>query len=272
MPIRPGLIHGHDGFPVYVDSPLAVEATDVFHKNMTDCYDEKTKKLVERGVNPISFPGLYLSITSEESKAINFDAAPKVIISASGMCDAGRIRHHLKHNLWRRECSVVFAGYQAAGTLGRVLLDGAETIKLFGEEIHIQAHIETMAAMSSHADQSGLLNWISAFSGPSRVFLVHGNDESMETLSGLIQEQTGFATELPCSGSIFNLATNQWISVTSLVPAQKPARTQKKSAYDQLLAAYNKLLAAVKANQNGANKDLAKFTDQILSLYQRWIR
>lgn len=270
-----GLIHGHDGFPVYVDSPLAVEATDVFHKNMTDCYDEKTKKLVERGVNPISFPGLHLSITSEESKAINFDAAPKIIISASGMCDAGRIRHHLKHNLWRRECSVVFAGYQAAGTLGRVLLDGAKTVKLFGEEIHIQAHIETMAAMSSHADQSGLLNWISAFSEPSRVFLVHGNDESMETLSGLIQEQTGFATELPCSGSIFNLATNQWTLVTSLVPTvktEKPARMQKKSAYDQLLAAYNKLLAAVKANQNGANKDLAKFTDQILSLYQKWIR
>lgn len=267
-----GLIHGHDGFPVYVDSPLAVEATHVFHENMTDCYDTETKELVERGVNPILFPGLHLSVTSEESKAINFDTIPKVIISASGMCDAGRIRHHLKHNLWRRECSVVFAGYQAAGTLGRVLLDGAESIKLFGEEIHVQAHIETMPAMSSHADQSGLLNWISAFCRPSRVFLVHGSDESMETLSELIREQTGFASELPYSGSVFDLAADRWISIASPVPARKPEHVRKNSAYDQLLSAYNKLLAAVKANQNGTNKDLAKFTDQILALYQKWIR
>lgn len=267
-----GLIHGHDGFPVYVDSPLAVEATHVFHENMTDCYDAETRELVEHGINPIIFPGLHLSVTSEESKAINFDATPKIIISASGMCDAGRIRHHLKHNLWRRECSVVFAGYQAVGTLGRVLLDGAKSIKLFGEEIHVQAHIETMPAMSSHADQSGLLDWISAFSDPTRVFLVHGSDESMESLSGLIQKQTGFTAELPYSGSVFDLAADKWISVASPIPALKPERAQKNSAYDQLLAAYNKLLAAVKANQHGANKDLAKFTDQILSLYQRWIR
>lgn len=277
-----GLIHGHNGFPVYVDSPLAVEATHVFHDNIFDCYDEETEALLKRGINPIFFPGLHLSVTSEESKAINFDDAPKVIISASGMCDAGRIRHHLKHNLWRPECSVVFAGYQAVGTLGRTLLDGAETIRLFGEEIHVQAHIETMAAMSSHADQSGLLAWIDAFQAPQKVFLVHGSDESMDALSGLIREKTSFDVEMPYSGSVFDLAKGNWISIAAPVPTVKAEHAagakngakngSKNTAYDQLLAAYNKLLAAVKANQHGANKDLAKFTDQILALYQKWIR
>ena len=153
------LVTGHDGFQVYVDSPLAVEATHVFKQNMVECYDEETKALVERGINPIDFPGLKLSVTSEESKNINFDMTPKVIISAAGMCDAGRIRHHLKHNLWREECSVVFAGYQAEGTLGRLLQDGAPAVKIFGEEIDVRAHIETLDGISGHADRDGLLTW-----------------------------------------------------------------------------------------------------------------
>lgn len=173
------LIQGHDGFEVYVDSPLAVEATHVFKENMMECYDAETKALVERGINPIDFPGLKLSITSEESKNINFDMTPKVIISAAGMCDAGRVRHHLKHNLWRQECSIVFAGYQAEGTLGRVLQDGAQTVKIFGEEIDVRAHIETMDGISGHADRDGLITWISSFEKrPGYVFVVHGDEES----------------------------------------------------------------------------------------------
>ena len=285
------LIHGHEGFPVYVDSPLAVEATHVFTRELKGCYDDETRALVEKSINPIAFKGLNLSITSEESKMINFDETPKVIISASGMCDAGRIRHHIKHNVWRPESTIVFAGYQAEGTLGRQLLDGAETVKLFGEEFAVKAEIATMPAMSSHADQSGLLRWISAYEKrPERVFLVHGNDSSMETLSELIYQKTEFKVDCPYSGSVFDLAANQWISVAEPVPFVKAEaradaagygvaeqniagrRKSSDSAYERLLAAYNKLLSAVKANYGGTNKDLAKFTSQLQNLYDKWMR
>ena len=136
------LVKGHEGFPVYVDSPLAVEATGIFQKNEDDCFDEEAMDLVRQGINPIAFPGLRLAITSDESRAINFENTPKVIISASGMCEAGRIRHHLKHNLWRPECTILFVGYQAVGTLGRMIVEGAREVKLFGEQIEIRADIK----------------------------------------------------------------------------------------------------------------------------------
>ena len=263
-----------------MDSPLAVEATAVFHENLKDCFDEETRALVEQGINPITFPNLHLSVTADESKAINFDMEPKVIISAAGMCDAGRIRHHLKHNLWRSECSVVFAGYQAVGTLGRVLLDGEDTVKLFGEEIKVRAHIEMMKDMSSHADQAGLLNWIDHFSPrPARIFLTHGTDESMPVLAELIQERVGRAAEAPYSGSSFDLATNAWIKLEAPIPLRgtpepktksKKEKRRKDSAYDGLLAAYEKLRVAVEANKSGTNKDLAAFTSQLENLYSKW--
>ena len=134
------LVHGHGEFPVYVDSPLAVEATNIFRDHQKECYDSDAAALLAQGINPILFPGLKLSITSDESKAINFNETPKVIISASGMCDAGRIKHHLKHNLWRQESTVLFVGYQAVGTLGRALIGGAKEVKLFQEEVHERAH------------------------------------------------------------------------------------------------------------------------------------
>mgnify|MGYP002522979165 CR=1 FL=1 len=133
--------------------------------------------LVKQGINPISFPGLRLSITSEESKAINFEDTPKVIISASGMCEAGRIRHHLKHNLWRPECTILFVGYQAIGTLGRSIVDGKKEVKLFGESIEIRASIKKLEGLSGHADKNGLISWLQKFEKkPDRVFIVHGED------------------------------------------------------------------------------------------------
>ncbi len=276
------LIVGHDHFPVYVDSPLAVEATHVFSQNLHDCYDDETRAVVEQGRNPISFRGLHLAITLEESKAINFDETPKVIISASGMCDAGRIRHHIKYNLWRPESTIVFAGYQAEGTLGRTLMDGADHVKLFGEEIAVRAEIAQMADMSSHADQNGLLHWISAYEkAPERVFLVHGNDDSMETLSALIEEQLHYTVNCPYSGSIFDLLKNEWVLEAEPRKIERPERIgqtagkprkSSDAAYMRLQAAYNKLEAAVKANYGGANKDLARFADQLQSLYDKWIR
>ena len=137
-----GLVKGHDGFPVYVDSPMGIEATNVLNENTLECADEETMALIKAGVNPIQFDGLRIARTADESKLINDDPTPKVIISASGMCDAGRIRHHLKHNLWRPESTVLFVGYQSVGTLGRSLVDGAKKVKLFGETIQVAAHIE----------------------------------------------------------------------------------------------------------------------------------
>ena len=171
------LVSDYPDFEVYVDSPLAVEATKVFNKNVKSCFDEKAMELVNRGINPLQFPGLKTSVTSDDSKLINFDEKPKVIISASGMCDAGRIRHHLKHNLWREECTICFGGYQAVGTLGRKLIEGAEFVKLFGENITVNAHIVTLKGISGHADMNGLLAWLKGFEKkPERIMVVHGED------------------------------------------------------------------------------------------------
>ena len=166
------LIQGHDDFPVYVDSPLAVEATKIYQNDLFSYYDQETLDLLAQGINPISFPGLKLSITSEESKMINFDPAPKVILSASGMCEAGRIRHHLKHNLWREDSTVLFVGYQAEGTLGRKLINGADSVKLFGEQIQVQCRIASLAGISGHADRDMLLGWLGSVTpAPKQVYL-----------------------------------------------------------------------------------------------------
>ncbi len=268
-----GYIKGHDNFPVYVDSPLAIEATQVFKENLRDCYDEETKALVERGINPIGFPNLHLSVTADDSKAINFDPEPKVILAASGMCDAGRIRHHLKHNLWRPECSVVFAGYQSEGTLGRVLEEGAESVKLFGEEIEVKAHIEKMAGMSSHADQKGLLEWICAFEKkPEKIFLVHGDDDAMHTLANLIEKNTGILPETPYSGSIYDFTENRYIYKAEpefIRKKDKPA-VNMKLAQRELNDALNELKELVLDSREGANADVKKLARAIKDLVKKF--
>ena len=270
-----GLVTGHPNFDVYVDSPLAVEATHVFKMNMTECYDEETKALVERGINPIDFPGLKLSVSSEESKNINFDPSPKVIISASGMCDAGRIRHHLKHNLWRPECCVVFAGYQAEGTLGRLLTDGASDVKLFGEEIQVKAEIVQLEGISGHADKDGLLAWLLAFKKhPSYVFTVHGDEENCTAFTSVLTDQLGYEARAPYSGSQFDLAKGCWIKLTEpvLVDRQTAARRKATGVYTRLVEAGQQLMEVIRRNQEGANKDLIRFTEQIQALCEKWDR
>ncbi len=269
------MIRGHENFEVYVDSPMAVEATHVFKENQVECYDEETQILVKAGINPISFPGLKLSITSQESQNINFDAKPKVIISASGMCDAGRIRHHLKHNLWRKECTVVFAGYQAEGTIGRALVDGAPTVRLFGETIDVEAHIETLHDISGHADQSGLLEWASGFvKKPDSIFVVHGSDSVCDRFAALVTEKTGIPAYAPFSGAEFDLISGRWIKETVGVPIEsKAAITRKaKGVFARLLAAGERLMVVIAHNEGGANKDLARFADQINALCDKWDR
>lgn len=179
------MITTNPNFEVYVDSPLAVEATSIFGKNVKECFDEEAKALVENGINPLSFKGLKLSITSDDSKEINFNPNPKVIISASGMCEAGRIRHHLKHNLWREDSTIVFVGYQAVGTLGRSLLEGATNVKLFGEPVEVRAEIVKISGISGHADKKGLIHWVTGFDEkqPKRVFVVHGEDQVCDSFA-----------------------------------------------------------------------------------------
>lgn len=268
-------IFGHEGFEVYVDSPLAVEATHVFKKNLMLCFDDETRKLVEQGINPIEFPGLKLSVTSEDSRAINFQPGPKVIISASGMCDAGRIRHHLKHNLWYPESSIVFAGYQAEATLGRSLIDGATSVKIFGETIDVRAHIEVMKGLSSHADVHGLLEWIGAFEKkPQMVFTVHGDDAVCDIFAERLTKEMGLTASAPFSGSVFDLATGQWAVQTAGIPVQKvtPARKRADTIFARLVAAGERLTRLIMRSEGGANRDLARFADQIHALCDKWDR
>ena len=174
-----GMVHGHPHFPVYVDSPLANEATRVFLQTDTSFLDDEACALIRSGVNPLYFDDLHTAVTKEDSMALNTDKTPKVILSSSGMCDAGRIRHHLKYNLWRPECTVLFVGYQAVGTLGRKLHDGAESVKIFGDEIAVHAEITVLPGVSGHADKQGLLNWINAMEQkPAHVFVNHGDDDA----------------------------------------------------------------------------------------------
>lgn len=267
-----GLVKGHEDFPVYVDSPLAVEATGIFHKNEARCFDEEAMALVRQGINPITFPGLHLAITSDESRAINFEHTPKVIISASGMCEAGRIRHHLKHNLWRHECTILFVGYQAVGTLGRMLVDGVEEVKLFGEPIEVRADIMKLIGMSGHADKNGLLDWVNGFTKkPDKVFVVHGEDSVCTLFTECLKGEYGLNAYAPYSGTRFDLISGEFICEAKPIPVKKKAHAVA-TVFTRLLAAGQRLLVVIHKNEGGANKDLARFADQINSLCDRWDR
>ncbi len=270
-----GLIKVNSDFEVYVDSPLAVEATNIFGKNVQQCFDEEARALVEKGINPIGFPGLKLSITSDDSKAINFDQKAKVIISASGMCEAGRIRHHLKHNLWRPESTIVFVGYQTHGTLGRTLLEGAPEVKLFGEVVEVNAKIVKIPGISGHADKNGLIKWIHGFTKrpPKHVFVVHGEDTVCTAFTRTLEDY-GYIASAPYSGSVFNLITNEFEMEAHPVVVQKKAAAKKRASdmFQRLLTAGQRLLGVIRKNEGLSNKDTAKFADQINALCDKWDR
>lgn len=262
-------------FDVYMDSPLAIEATNIFIKNVESCFDDEAVELVRKGINPLSFPGLKYATTGDESKQINFDPNPKVIISSSGMCEAGRIRHHLKHNLWRSECTIVFVGYQAVGTTGRIIVDGAEEIKLFGEPIQIKAEIVQLKGSSGHADKDGLLCWINAFdTKPKKVFVVHGEDSVCDEFTECLKEEYGYDAMAPYTGGSYDLIADRVISEG--VKERKTRRTTStqrgKTVFDRLVAAGKRLMTVITHNEGGTNKDLAKFTDQINALCDKWDR
>lgn len=271
------LVHGHDGFKVYVDSPLAIEATRVFAENYLDCYDTAAMALVQKGINPLTFQGLEVAVTPDDSMAINFDKSPKVIISASGMCEAGRIRHHLKHNLWRPECTILFVGYQAIGTLGRNIIEGEKEVRLFGETITVNAHIEELAGVSGHADKKGLLNWVNHFEKkPERVFVVHGEDLVCEDFTKCLKEEYSYNAFAPYSGACFDLAANQMISEGVKIPVapkelprgHAASEGGKRAMYlaNQLDLANKRLQQIINLNKGGTNRDMEKLLKQINDL------
>ena len=271
------LVKGHGDFPVYVDSPLAVEATSIFLQCSRDCFDEPTQQLLDKGVNPLMFPGLTVSVSGDESKRINDDKTPKVILSSSGMCEGGRIRHHLKHNLWRKECTILFVGYQAVGTLGRILLDGEKkTVKLFGEDIAVNAEILFMPGKSGHADRDGLLDWLSAFENtPEMVFVNHGEDSAVEAFAALAAEKLHCKTYAPYSGTVYDLLSGEFVEMPAGVPvvkksAETPQAQRKRMLYEKLLAAGQRLLGVIRGCEGLSNKDVGKFTDQINHLCDKW--
>lgn len=261
-------------FDVYLDSPLAIEATNIFGKNVQQCFDEEAMALIESGINPLTFKGLKFALTGDESKLINFDSKPKVIISASGMCEAGRIRHHLKHNLWRPECTILFVGYQALGTTGRAIVEGAKEIKLFGEPIQVSAEIAQLQGASGHADKAGLLAWINAFEKkPEKVFVVHGEETACDEFTECLKQEFGLDAVAPYTGGSYDLSDGSCITEGNR--EKKTRRTVNKrnqGIFGRLLAAGNRLLTVIGHNEGGANKDLARFADQINALCDKWDR
>lgn len=197
---------------VYIDSPMATSATEVFRRN-AQVFDEETKAYILKGDNPLDFPNLRFTRSTAESQALNMDRKPKIIISASGMCEAGRIRHHLKHNLWDPKSSVIFVGFQAEGTLGRMLTEGQKDVVLFGEAVHVNAEIYNLEGFSGHADKEGLLGWLSGFKvKPKQLFLVHGELESKEALAASIRERLGYDPVVVTGVSEFELKKTEIVS------------------------------------------------------------
>lgn len=236
--------------PVYIDSPLAVSATQIFRENM-DCFDEEAQRVIATGDNPLDFRNLHYVKTVEESKRLNEDKQSKIILSASGMCDAGRIKHHLKHNLWRKESTIVFVGYQAEGTLGRRLVDGARNVKIFGEDIRVNARIEKIDGYSGHADRDALLGWIGSFTKkPGRIVLVHGEASAIKNLSGSIRERFGVEAEVPALGGSIDVGAAK----AATAVAKPPAGLGKPTVLQMI----NTLRDEFSSKMNALQEDLMK--------------
>jgi metallo-beta-lactamase family protein len=269
------LVAGVPDFPVYVDSPLASAITKIFDSDLSGYADEQASSVIKSGTDALSFPNLFFTDSTEDSKAINSNPVPKVIISSSGMCEAGRIRHHLKHNLWKKECSIVFVGFQAVGTLGRALLDGAKKVSILDEGISVLAAIYNFTGLSAHADRDGLLKWINCFEKkPDKVFITHGEDSVCDEFVKLLND-LGFAAVAPAYEAEYDLSSGELIASgfgndKKVVPGQKGKTLSP--AYVNLLHASELLSQAISNNEGAADKDLGKFAEEIVTLAKNWER
>ena len=268
-----GLVTAVPDFPVYVDSPLAKAATTIFCGDLRGYLDDEALALVQDGTAMFSFPGLRLTETTEESKLLNEDRTPKVIISASGMCDAGRIRHHLKYNLWRPDSAIVFVGFQSPGTLGRTLLDGAQSVRLFGEEVAVRAKIVNFPGLSSHADRDHLLGWIGQFdpAQTQHVFIVHG-DRDVAPLFADSVKALGFAAHAPQYTEVYDLLLNAQTAPGYLPERKKVTFEGKKTApaYQRLVQLGDSLAALIRRSKGRDNKTLAAFADAIRKIIEKF--
>lgn len=268
------LVPEFPNFPVYVDSPLAVDATQIFYDCGQECYDDEALEMLERGINPIGFPNLQLSITTDESKAINDIKEPKVIISASGMCDAGRIKHHLKYNLWREDSTILIVGYQAIGSPGRKLQDGVGELKLFGEDVAVRAKIVMLPGLSGHADRLGLLEWIEGFMyKPRLVFVVHGEDQVADMFAQTLANECDIRAVAPYSGTRYDLAAGKFITITEGIPISKATAGRRVSnSFTKLKMTGRQILEFINMCEGLPNKDLEKFSRDLEALIEKYKR
>lgn len=277
---------GYKDFNVFLDSPLAIEATAIFEENTFGYYDEEAMRILKEEGCPLVFPNLKTVIESEQSRLINTVDTPSVIISAAGMCTSGRIKHHLKHNLWRPECTIAFAGYQAEGTLGRQLVDGDKDVKIFQEDIHVAAEIVQLQDVSAHADREGLVNWlIDNPEKPMNVFVVHGEDNVTDEYAELLRNTYGLEATAPYSGYVYDLAENRYLKTetperaVSAEEKEEQIRTDQSREqdtysqnkyYNELMEKGKKLLRLIEKRKNAKNSELKRFLKEVEKLVSRW--
>lgn len=267
---RPEFKEELDKLKVYIDSPMATNATEVFKAN-AQVFDEEARDYLMKGDDPLDFPGLKFTKSTQESKALNASMSPKVIISASGMCEAGRIRHHLKHCLWDSRCSVVFVGYQAEGTLGRLIINGATDVTLFGEQVHINAEIYNLEGFSGHADRDGLLAWAKGFQKqPEQLFLVHGEQQAKMDLAESIRRETGMNPTVVTEVSEYELETGTLLShderIREMVDEEMLEAVRKRMSdlhFDMEDLLYR---ASLSANRSDSPARLAEINNKLLEL------
>ncbi len=261
--------------PVYVDSPLATSATEVFLRNL-DSLDESVQQEIREGKKPLDFPELRFTQTVEESRALNENANKSIIISASGMCEVGRIKHHLKHNLWRHDSTILFVGYQAVGTLGRKIVDGAKNVKIFGEEISVNANVKYIEAFSGHADRTGLLNFIYSFDRkPKQIYLVHGDEEAQLALADEIADKFDIPVDIPYHGDVFELTPKRYTKVGEIKSPNeyKYARLELLERIETLKEEIEDMTIMIKEDlkRETTDKKVEELTEQIKDLERQII-
>ncbi len=268
--LKRGIVHGLESVPVYIDSPLGIEATKVYEHCAKDYFDAEALEMAKDG-SPFDFPTLRVAQTAEESRMINDLPGSKIIISASGMCDAGRIRHHLKHNLYRADSTILFVGYQAEGTLGRALLEGAKHVKLFGEDVRVNAAITKIEGFSGHAGKDELIDWAKGMTPkPKRVFLVHGEEESLYALAQSLTD-LGYSTMVPSMGDVYDIAEGQ---AQPAMPTQKVVDIQTKARGYQIQQQLERLQAIFARSGARRSPDmelkLSLLEADVRSLAEKW--
>ena len=262
--------------PVYVDSPLAISATEVFKENM-NLFNEETQAIINSGDNPLEFDGLKFTRTADESKELNASNESAIIISASGMCEVGRIKHHLKHHLWEPNSTILFVGYQAPGTLGRKLVDGEKKVKIFGEEIAVNARIEYIEGHSGHADQEWLMNFVYSFiTKPKHIFLVHGEPEGQKVLKTKLEETTQIPITIPDFGERYELEENvEMVGKTEDAARQKFLRLEVLERMNTLKEEIEDMSSIVKEEyleKDTSDEDVARLKDRLKELEQQIVK